>query len=119
MRPRRHQFLHVPLAARCSRTSIKASTITAVGVGIVDIAPYMRRIMTAAVVVGIVTVDLTWTYRQENSCAVATRFDRNHMTPDVLAGLQIEPPTGVGSIGHWRNAEEADRQQASRQHGCE
>jgi hypothetical protein len=100
-------------------TSIEVSTITAVVVGIVDIAPDMRRVMTAAVVVGIITVDRAWTYRQGNSYAVATRFDRNHMIPAALAGLHIEPPIRVGSIGHWRNAEETDRQHASRQHGCE
>src|SRR5262245_26001112 len=89
-------------------------TITAVVVGIVDIAPYVRRIMTAAVVVGIIAVDRAWTYRQVNSWAARTRSDRNHRTPDVLAGLVIGPPARVGS-GHWRNADETHRQQASHQ----
>jgi hypothetical protein len=102
-----------------TRSSAAASTITAVVVRIVDIASYMRRIVTAAVVVGIITIDRAWTYRQRNACAVATRFDRNHMTPDAFAGLQIGPPVRVGSIGRWRNAEEADRQQASHQNRCE
>jgi len=100
-----------------TRSSAAASTITAVVVRIVDIAPYVRRIMTAAVVVGIITIDLAWTYRQMNSRA--TRSDRNHMTPDTFAGFHIEPPIRLGRIGHWRNAEETDRQQASHQHGCE
>jgi hypothetical protein len=95
-----------------TRSSAAISTITAVVVRIVDIAPYMRRVVTAAVVVGIITIDRAWTYRQRNAWAVATRFDRNHMTPDVLAGLQIGPPVSVGSIGRWTHAEEADCQQA-------
>src|SRR5262245_42564440 len=95
---------------------MKASAVSAVVVGIVDIAPDMRRIVTAAVVVGIVTVDGARTYRQGNAWATGTRSDRNHTTFDDLGGLQIGPPVCVGS-GGWRNAEETDRQQASHQNG--
>src|SRR5262245_49290193 len=94
-----------------------ASTITTVVVGIVDITPYRHRIMTAAVVVGIITVDRAWTYGQENSWAAGTRFDRNHIIPDVFAGLHKGAPARF-RIGPWRNAEETDRQQASHQNRC-
>src|SRR5262245_4994857 len=104
MRPHRHQFLHATLPAERSRTSISASTISAVVVGIVDIAPDVRRIVTAAVVVGIFAVDRGRTYRQGNSRAVGTRFDRNDLAPDVLAGLQNGMLDACG-IGCWRTAE--------------
>jgi hypothetical protein len=97
-----------------------ASTISAVVVvvGIVDVAPYMRRIMTAAVVVGIIIVDIAWTDRQVNPYAAAGTFDLNYMTPDALAGLQIGSSPRFG-IGHWRNAKNTDRQRACHQIGCE
>jgi hypothetical protein len=107
-----------PLEAGRSRTSNIASTITAVVVGIVDIAPYMCRIMTAAVVIGIITVDRAWTYRQVNSWAAATTFDHDHISPGAFAGLQNGLPARF-RIGHWRNADEANRQHTRHQNRCE
>src|SRR5262245_59386050 len=95
---------------------MEVSTVSAVVVGIVDIAPDMRRIVTAAVVVRIITVDGGRTYRQGNAWATGTRSDRNHGIFDALGGLQIGPALCVGS-GRRRNAEETDRQQASHQNG--
>jgi hypothetical protein len=106
-----------PLCGGEIEASIKVSTITAVVVGIVDVAPDVRRIVTAAVVVGIITVDRSRTYRQRNARATGTRSDR-HTALDDLGRLYIGPPVRVGS-GRWRNAEEVDRQQASHQQGYE
>ena len=94
-----------------------ASIIAAVvGVGIVDIAPYMRRIIPAAVVVGIIIVDVAWTYRQVNSWIAATRSDLNLLNLGAFAGLQNSARFG---IGRWRHMEKTDRQQASHQNRCE
>jgi hypothetical protein len=93
-------------------------TSAVVVVGIVDVASYMRGIMTAAVVVGILTVDRGWTYRQVNSYAAAITFDLDHITPGAFAGLHKGLPARFG-IGHRRNAEETGRQQASHQNTYE
>src|SRR3990172_10605077 len=77
----------------------------------------MRRIITAAVVVGIIIVDIARTYRQVNPWAAATTFDLNKIIPGAFAVFQKGRHCRCG-IGHWRNAEEADRQQAS-QNRCE
>src|SRR5262245_24375107 len=117
MRPHRHQFLHATLPAGDRGSSISASTISAVVVGIVNITSDVRRIVTAAVVVGIFAVDGTWTDRQGNSRAAGTRFDRNDLAPDVLAGLQNGLLAGCG-IDWWRDAEQTDCQQANHQNRC-
>jgi hypothetical protein len=77
----------------------------------------MLWIVTAAVVVGIVVVDRAWTYRQVNAYAAATgTLDLGRFLPGDFFGLQGGLPKQAG-IGHRRNAEEADRHQASRQTG--
>jgi len=108
-----------PVAAAWSNPQFWPSIIAAVvGVGIVDIASYMRRIIPTAVVVGIIIVDRRRPYRQVNSCAAAATLDMNHMIPGAFVGLERGLPARFG-MGHWRNAKETDRQQASRQNGCE
>jgi hypothetical protein len=66
---------------------------------IVDIAPYMRRIMTAAVVIGIIIVDIGRPYRQVNPYAAAATVDLNYIVPGAFAGVQQGLP-GRRRIGH-------------------
>jgi len=70
-----------------------------VRVGIIDIAADMRGIMPAAVVVGIIIVDMTWTYRQRYPWGAATAFDVNLNILGALAGLANGISAWLG-IGH-------------------
>jgi hypothetical protein len=88
--------------------SAAVSRIITVAEGIVDIPPYMRRIITAAVVVGIIIVDISRTYRQVNPWAAATTFAPQHIILGAFAGFQNGFPRRCGT-GHRRNAEETDR----------
>jgi hypothetical protein len=60
-------------------------------VGIVDIATYMCRIITAAVVIGIIIVDRGGTYRQMNFYTAKTTFEAafgvDNITRGDFAGL--------------------------------
>jgi hypothetical protein len=85
-------------------------------VRIVDITSYMGRIITAAVVVGIIIVDVARTYREVNPPTADTTFELDHVSGDAFAGLQQAALSRSGS-GIRRNAKETDRQQASRQRG--
>src|SRR5688572_22586917 len=65
-----------PSTAESSGTPTMTPTITPViAVWIIDISPYMGRIITTAVVVGIVIVDATRSYRQVNPDAADRTFD--------------------------------------------
>jgi hypothetical protein len=53
-----------------------------------------------------------------NPSTTGTTFELDHIIPGDFAALQ-KGPLGRSGIGHRRNAEETDRQQASHQDGCE
>jgi hypothetical protein len=55
--------------------------------GIIDIAPYVRWIITAAIIVGIVIVDVTRTHRQLNPWAARTTFANKNISPGAF-GLE-------------------------------
>jgi hypothetical protein len=106
-----------PLAARRSAVSQIVATVVVV-VRIVDITPYMGRIITATVVIGIIIVDIAWTYRQMNPSAADATFELNRIIPDAFTRLQIGP-LGRDGIGRRRHGEETGRQQASHQNRCD
>jgi hypothetical protein len=81
----------------------------------------MRRIVTAAVEVGIFTIDGGWAYGQVNSYAAViavTPVPDPIRSLDDFSGPHIARFGHIGS-GHWRSAEEADRQHATHQRRCE
>jgi len=57
-------------------------------IGIVDIADDMRGIMAAAVIVGIVIIDIARTQRQVNARAASTPPDLDDMRPGVSSRLE-------------------------------
>jgi hypothetical protein len=106
------------------RTSIIAPTITSIIlVGIVDVAPYMRRKISAGVVVGVVIVDIAWTYRQVDLYTMETTETTEPMVPlsdripSDFTGLR--GPHDRFGIGNRRAAEQTGRQHASDRNRCE
>jgi hypothetical protein len=64
----------------------------------------MGRIIAAAVVIGIIVVEITWTYRRIDPRAAVAVLDLNHASPDVFAGIQKGCPGRCG-VGRGYNAE--------------
>src|SRR5262245_31376579 len=83
-------------------------------IAIVDVARRdVGRIVTAAVIVGIVIGEIARRCRQVEPRAAATVLDLNHIVPAAFAGLLKDQP---GRCGTWVNASQTDNQQAGRHH---
>jgi hypothetical protein len=80
-------------------------------IGIVDVPAYVGRVVTAAIVIGIIIVDIARAYGQVNPYAAATTFDFDDIVREALAELWKGLPGRCG-IDHGRDAQETGRQQA-------
>jgi hypothetical protein len=108
----------VPVGASAAVSRIIPALVVVEGIAIVDKArAYMGRIIAAAVVVGVIIVEIAWSYGQVKPRAAAAILDLNHIVPNVYAGIQ-KGRAGRYRAGSRRDAKEADRQQASRQNRC-
>jgi hypothetical protein len=81
--------ISVTTGASLAVSLIINADVVGVGIAIVDIAATdTRRIMTAAVVVGVIVGDI-WNYGQvEPWAAAGTTLDLDHMTPGAFPDLQ-------------------------------
>ena len=101
--PSSAQGLRGPIGASAAVSRIINASVV-VWITIVDIAwTDMRRIMTAAEVVGPIIGLIARSYRQVRPWAAATMLDLNHIIPGAFAGLQKGLPGRCG-LGLWGKA---------------
>jgi Chaperone of endosialidase len=101
--PSSAQGLRGPIGASAAVSRIITASVV-VWITIVDIAwTDMRRIMTAAEVVGPIIGLIARSYRQVRPWAAATMLDLNHIIPGAFAGLQKGLPGRCG-LGLWGKA---------------
>jgi len=104
---KRPETASTALFPRIRSTFVTAIVIIAfVGLGITIVGipwTYMPRIITAAVIVGIIIIERARTYGQVNPSVAVTIFDLNHIIPGAFAEIQKRLP-GRRGIGDWSKA---------------